>query len=244
MPLVFHPLANFTRPITCSIIVTACTAFTAFTAFTFLRVVVATCHRYRFTAGELGFPKEAPDVHDLKAYRNIARKFGKQSAAEKSGGALDVRKDAAGRAGMAGLIDSRILALMNAGLLSSDEENAALGANEDVRWDPTRHSRLYTQLCTPPCTLLSTLLSPIPNPQPAQPLCLHRRSSSDPCCRRVALSSAVVPPPCPLRCASALSFASSAGHQEVARAGQAAEGGGREDRGGGTQGTCTVTGVV
>ena len=155
------------------------------------------------TAGELGFPKEAPDVHDLKAYRNIARKFGKQSAAEKSGGALDVRKDAAGRAGMAGLIDSRILALMNAGLLSSDEENAALGANEDVRWDPTRHSRLYTQLCTPPCTplctLLCTLLSPIPNPQPPQPLCLHRRSSSDPCCRRVALSSAVVPPPCPLR---------------------------------------------
>ena len=100
---------------------------------------------------------------------------------------------------MAGLIDSRILALMNAGLLSSDEENAALGANEDVRWDPARHSRLYTQLCTPPCTPLCTLLSPIPNPQPAQPLCLHRRSSSDPCCRRVALSSAVVPPPCPLR---------------------------------------------
>ena len=90
---------------------------------------------------------------------------------------------------MAGLIDSRILALMNAGLLSSDEENAALGANEDVRWDPARHSRLYTQLCTPPCTPLCTLLSPIPNPQPAQPLCLHRRSSSDPCCRRIALSS-------------------------------------------------------
>jgi hypothetical protein len=49
---------------------------------------------------------------------------------------------------MAGQIDSRILALMNAGLLSSDEENAALGANEDVRWNT-----LGTQLCTQLCTL-------------------------------------------------------------------------------------------
>ena len=116
------------------------------TTVAFPRVAIAT-YAPLPPLGELGFPKEAPHVHDLKAYRNIARKFGKQSAAEKSGGALDVRKDAAGRAGMAGQIDSRILALMNAGLLSSDEENAALGANEDVRWNPLG-TQLGTQLCT------------------------------------------------------------------------------------------------